>query len=218
MLVGHFAVGLLAKRAEPQISLGTAVLAAMLADFLWCLFMMAGVEQVQLRPGIGAANYWHPTNIAVSHSLLTDAIWGALFAGAFVFLRRRPRGAWFLFAAVLSHWLLDFVSHRPDMPLLPGVPRYFGLGLWTSIPLTLVVEGGIWLLALVLYARATRPARRTGTYAFWSVVILLTLAWYNNIAGPPPPNPQTAPIASLVFFSLVVAWGYWMNRLRPSAP
>jgi LexA-binding, inner membrane-associated putative hydrolase len=218
MLVGHFAVGLVAKRVEPQLSLGTTVLAAMLADFLWCLFMMAGVEQVQLRPGIGAANYWHPTNIALSHSLLMDAIWGALFAGAFVFVRRRPRGAWFLFAAVLSHWLLDFVSHRPDMPLLPGVPRYFGLGLWTSVPLTLVVEGGIWLLALVFYARATRPARRTGTYAFWSVVVLLTLAWYNNIAGPPPPNPQTAPIASLVFFSLVVAWGYWMNRLRPSAP
>jgi hypothetical protein len=218
MLVGHFAVALVAKRVEPQLSLGTTVLAAMLADFLWCLFMMAGVEQVQLRPGIGAANYWHPTNIALSHSLLMDAIWGALFAGAFVFVRRRPRGAWFLFAAVLSHWLLDFVSHRPDMPLLPGVPRYFGLGLWTSVPLTLVVEGGIWLLALVFYARATRPARRTGTYAFWSVVVLLTLAWYNNIAGPPPPNPQTAPIASLVFFSLVVAWGYWMNRLRPSAP
>ena len=116
--------------------------------------------------------------------------------------------------AVLSHWLLDFVSHKPEMPLAPGVPGYFGLGLWTSIPATVIVEGGFWLLAIILYARATHPKKRAGVYAFWSVIALLTLAWYNNIAGPPPPNPHTAPVISLVFFSLVVAWAYWVNRLR----
>jgi hypothetical protein len=88
--------------------------------------------------------------------------------------------------------------------------------LWTSVPLTVVVEGGFWLLALILYARATEPRIRAGSYAFWGVAALLTLAWYNNIAGPPPPDPHSAPFASLFFFTLLVAWAYWMNRLRPS--
>jgi hypothetical protein len=102
------------------------------------------------------------------------------------------------------------------MPLAPGVHRYFGLGLWASVPATVIVEGGFWLLAVIMYVRATRPKHWAGVYAFWPVVALLTLAWYNNVAGPPPPNPRAAPVASLVFFSLAVAWAYWMNRLRPA--
>ncbi len=216
MFVGHLAVGLVAKRIEPKLSLGTGVLAAMLVDLLWAIFLIAGIEHVHFKPGMGAGNYFDAYDIAMSHSLLMGAVWAALFAAAYFLRRHYPRGAWILFAAVLSHWFLDFVSHRPDMPLAPGVHRYFGLGLWNSIPATLIVEGGFWLVAIVLYIRATRPKNRAGVYAFWSVVALLTLAWYNNIAGPPPRNPHTAPIVSLIFFSLVVAWAYWMNRLRPA--
>ena len=74
----------------------------------------------------------------------------------------------------------------------------------------------MWLAAIVLYGRATRPRNWAGTYVFWFVVVLLTLLWYNNIAGPPPPNPSAAGISSLIFFSLTIAWAYWMNRLRPA--
>jgi len=216
MFVGHLAVGLVAKRIEPKLSLGTGVLAAMLVDLLWAIFLIAGIEHVHFKPGMGAGNYFDAYDIAMSHSLLMGAVWAALFAAAYFLRRHYPRGAWILFAAVLSHWFLDFVSHRPDMPLAPGVHRYFGLGLWNSIPATVIVEGGFWLVAIVLYARATHPKNRAGVYAFWTVVVLLTLAWYNNIAGPPPRNPHTAPIVSLIFFSLVVAWAYWMSRLRPA--
>jgi LexA-binding, inner membrane-associated putative hydrolase len=214
MLVGHLAVGMVAKRVEPKISLGTLVLAAMLVDFLWCVFMVAGIDQVQFKPGRGAANYFVPINIAMSHSLLTTVIGASVLAGAYFLRRRYPRGAWVIFAVVLSHWLLDFIAHKPDMPLAPGLPWVFGLGLWTSIPATLIVEGGFWLLAIIIYVRATRAKNRAGLYAFWVVAALLTLIWYNNIAGPPPPNPKTAGISSFIFFSLVVAWAYWMNRLR----
>lgn len=214
MLVGHFAVGLAAKRVEPSVSLGALVLAAMLADLLWCVFMVAGIEQVQFRPGMGAANYFAASNIAMSHSLLMDMLWAGLLAASYFLRRRYPRGALVLFGAVVSHWLLDWVSHRPDMPLVPGTHTYFGLGLWTSIPATVIVEGGFWLLAVVLYARATHPKKRAGVYWYWIVVAVLTLAWYNNLTGPPPPDPHTAPFVSFTFFSLAVAWAYWMDRLR----
>ena len=215
MLVGHFAVGLAAKRIQPAISLGTLVLASMLADLLWCILMFAGIEHVRFKPGIGAANYFVASDIAISLSLLMDGLWAALLATAYFLMRRNPRAAWVIFGVVLSHWLLDWISHRPDMPISPGLHRYFGLGLWNSIPAALVIEGGFWVLALILYARATHPKRRIGAYVYWAVAVVLTLAWYNNLAGPPPPNPQTAPLSSLLFFSLAVAWAYWMNRLRP---
>jgi hypothetical protein len=214
MLVGHIAAGLVAKRITPKISLGSAVMASLLPDLLWCIFLITGLEHVHFKPGRGAANYFDTSDIALSHSLLMDAMWAALFAASYFFLRRYARGAWILFAAVLSHWLLDFASHRPDMPLAPGVQKYFGLGLWTSLPATVLLEGGFWLLAIILYLRSTRTRRGAGPYVFWGMVALLTLAWYNNITGPPPPSPLAAGIASLIFFSLVVAWAYWMEKIR----
>lgn len=213
MLVGHFAVGLLAKRVEPKLSLGTLVLAAMLADFLWVIFLIAGIEHVQFKRGMGAANYIASFDVPFSHSLLMDAIWGALFATAYFLRRSYPRGAWVLFAVVLSHWLLDFVSFKNS--LAPGVHQEFGLGLWYSIPATLIVEGAFWLLAIIVYARFTHPKNRAGVFAFWIVIVVLTFAWYNNITGAPPPSVLAAGISSLIFFSLVAAWAYWMNRLRP---
>lgn len=216
MLAGHLAIGLLAKRVEPAISLGTFVLAAMLADLLWCVFMIAGMEHAQFRPGMGAANYFVASDIAMSHSLLMDTIWAALLAGAWFVWRRQPRAALVLGAAVISHWLLDLVSHRPDMPLAPRVHRYFGLGLWTSIPATVIIEGGFWLFAIVIYTRATEPRNRAAGFVFWSGAALFTLAWYSNIAGPPPRNFKAAPVVSLVFFSLMVAWACGVNCLRHS--
>jgi hypothetical protein len=216
MLVGHFAAAMIGKRIEPRLSLGTLAMAAMVPDLLWSVFLLGGIEHVQFKPGLGAANYLAATDIAWSHGLVTGAVWAALLAGAYYGRRRYQRGAWILLAVVLSHWVLDFASHRPDMPLAPGVPARFGLGLWTSVPATLLVEGGLWVSALVVYVRATRARNLAGVLVFWVVATILTLAWYNNVAGPPPPNPRVAPVFSFVFFSLIVAWAYWMNRLRPA--
>jgi cytochrome b len=77
------------------------------------------------------------------------------------------------------------------------------------------VEGGFWLFAIIIYARGAHPQKRAGAYAFWSVAALLTLIWYSNIAGPPP-DPHTMPVSSLILFTLVVAWAYWINQLRPA--
>ena len=214
MLVGHIAAAMVGKRVEPKLSFGTLVLAALLADVLWCVFMLAGIEHVQIRSGLGAANYIEVFEVPFSHSLLMDAIWAALFAGIYFWRRRYIRGAVVLFAMVLGHWLLDFVAHKDAMPIAPGLRSHVGLGLWSSVPATIIVEGGLWLLAVIIYLRATRSNGRAGVVVFWIVFLLLTLAWFNNIAGPPPPNPSTMGISSLVFFALIVVWAYWMNRLR----
>jgi hypothetical protein len=185
----------------------------MLADVLWCVFMIAGIEHVQFRPGKGAANYFAASNIEWSHSLGMDAVWAATFAGGYFLWRRSARAVWILFFAVLSHWLLDFISHRPDMPLAPGVPVHFGLGLWASLPATVILEGGFWTFAVIAYFLASHPRNWASAGAYWGGVIILTLIWYSNLTGPPPPDPHTAPIVSLIFFALSVMWAYWMNFL-----
>jgi hypothetical protein len=213
MFVGHLAVGLTAKRIEPGISLGTWMLAVMLADLILFPLLIAGLEHVHAKPGVAVNRM--VGDVPYSHSLLMDVLWAGLFAAAYFLLRRYSRGTWLLFAAVLSHWVLDVVSHRPDLLLAPGTRAVFGLGLWNSMPATLLVEGGFWLLAIVIYTRATKPKARAGAYAFWIGVVLLTLAWYGNIRSGMDPNPERAGISGLIFFSVMVAWAYWINRLRP---
>lgn len=215
MLVGHLAVGLLAKRIEPRVSLGTWTLAAFLADLVTFPLLVAGVEHFESVPG-AELNRTIGRDIVYSHSLLMNVIWGALFAAAYFLRRPYPRGAWLLFAVVVSHWVLDVLSHRPDIPLAPGMSQVYGFELWSSLPATLIVEGGFWLLALVLYARATRPKKRIGAYAFWAGVALITLVWYGNIHGGMDPNPVKAGVSGLILFALMVAWAYWINRLRPT--
>jgi hypothetical protein len=184
----------------------------MLPDLLWPIFTIAGLEYAAAR---GAAT--DVLDVAVSHSLVMVMIWSGLLAGAHWLWRRRgdprqgARASWLVFGMVLSHWLLDFTSHRHA--LAPGAGDRYGLDLWNSFPLTILVEGGFWLLALALYVRATHAARRSGLYAFWPVVAFLTVVWVTNIRkGAPPPE---AVAGSLVFFSLLVAWAFWIDRVRP---
>ena len=223
MLVGHFAAAfgakcLVAKRTEPSPSLGTLVFAALFADVLAFTLVASGIERFRIAADVHT-NRLIGENIVYSHSLLMDIVLGGLLALAYYLWRRHARGAWILFAAVVSHWILDMVSHRPDLRIGPGIPGVFGLGLWNSIPATLVVEGGVWLCAIILYVRATRANSRTGTYVFWGGIAMLTLAWIGNISAPPSQGRSAVASAlpSLIFFGGAIGWAYWMDRARSSS-
>jgi hypothetical protein len=211
MLIGHFAVGLAAKRVAPKVSVGTLVLAAVVADLLFWLFILLGVEHVRVQPGITATNALDLYDIPISHSLLMDIVWAGLLGTTYFFRDRYPRGAWVPFIVVLSHWLLDFVSHRPDMPLAPGMHTYVGLGLYNSRRGIFIVEGLLWVFGVIIYAKVTSPKNRAGLFGFWGVVVLLTVLWIGTLSGNPPSNLRAAGISSLIFFLCVVAWAYWMN-------
>ena len=215
MFVGHLAVGFAGKRFAPKTSLGTLLIAAQLPDILWSIFLITGVEHARIVPGITAASPLDLYDFPVSHSLLLDFIWAFAFAGLYFLVKRYARGAWVLLLAVLSHWVLDFVSHRPDMPLAPGLPWKHGLGVWNSVPLTFAVEGGLWLLGIAVYLRATMSSDRLGTYAFWPVIAVLTAIWIGSIVGNPPPDVRAVALGNLLT-GAVFAWAYWIDRHRPT--
>jgi hypothetical protein len=215
MFIGHYAVALAAKKVAPKVSLGTLFLSVQLLDLLWPLFLLLGPEHVRIDPGNTAFTPLDLYDYPISHSLLTVLGWSLGFALIYYFTRRYPRGAWILGFGVLSHWVLDFITHRPDMPISPGAKIYVGLGLWNSIVGTILVEGALFVVGVVLYARSTIAVDRTGRYAFWALIGFFALGWIVNMLSPPPPNETMLAIGGLVFW-LIVPWGFWIDRHRKS--
>ena len=213
MFLGHYGVAFAARRAAPRMSLGTLTLAAQWLDELWPILLLAGVEHVRVVPGLMRASpadfVWYP----YSHSLAMAIVWGALFALIYFAARRDRRSALIVGGAVVSHWLLDLPMHRPDLPLWPGSRILLGAGAWNSIPLTILLEGGVFVLGLWLYLRSTRATDRTGTWSLWAMVAVLVAIFASGFFNPPPPSEHTVAVATLMIW-LFVPWSYWIDRHR----
>jgi hypothetical protein len=217
VFIGHFGVALAAKRIAPRTSLGTLVMAAQFVDLIWPVFLLLSIERVIVAPGTTAVTPLDFLNYPLSHSLLADLGWASLFAGIYKLVKHDSRGAICLWFVVISHWLLDALTHRPDLPLYPGSRTYVGLGLWNSVFWTIIVEGAIFLIGAGIYSRATHPRDRVGAFAFRSFVSLLVLIYLMNIFGSPPPSEKAVAWGSFSLW-LLVLWAYWLDRHRLQGP
>jgi FtsH-binding integral membrane protein len=213
MFIGHYGVGFGAKTAAPRTSLGTLFLAAQFVDLLWPTLLLLGLEHVAIVPGITRVTPLDFEDYPISHSLLAVVVWAALFAGVYFLVRRYRTGAVVCGLALVSHWILDLLVHRPDLPLAPGSSARLGLGLWNSLPATLALELTIFGLGLFFYLRTTRAADRTGSVALWALVGFLLLVYAGNILGPPPPSAIAIAWAGQSQW-LLIAWAYWIDRHR----
>ena len=213
MFIGHFGVALAAKKVTPRISLGTLVMAAQFTDLLWPIFLLLGIEKVVIAPGNTVVTPLDFISYPLSHSLLANLGWASLFAGIYKLVKHNSRGALCLWFVLMSHWILDALTHRADLPLYPGSSTYVGLGLWNSRLGTILVEGAIFMLGVMLYSNATRPRDRIGIYAFRTFVALLVLFYVANLFGPPPPSSKAVALGSLSLW-LLVMWAYWFDRHR----
>jgi membrane-bound metal-dependent hydrolase YbcI (DUF457 family) len=216
MFIGHYAVPFAAKKAAPEVSLGTLFIASQFLDLIWPVFLLLGIETVKIDPGNTVFTPLDLHDYPYTHSLLMAIIWSLCFGGVYYFMKKNLRGAVILGLAVISHWILDFIVHRPDMPLYPGSTTYVGLGLWNSFSATLIIEGIFFIFAVLLYARLTRANDKTGQYAFWILIVLLLIIYLTNAFGPPPPDEKSIAWLGLSQW-LFVPWMYWIDRHRQLA-
>jgi len=214
MFIGHAAAGFASKRLAPRASLAWLLAAPWLLDLLWPVFLLTGVERVRIDPGNTAVTPLDFVSYPWSHSLVMALVWSALFGAAYRRLTRDSRGAWIVGALVASHWVLDLVVHRADLPLVPGLPLKVGLGLWNSVVGTLAVEGGLFTLGLAIYLWATRARDLQGTIGLWALVVFLLGMYAANLGGPPPPNSSAIAWVTLAFGALLVPWAMWIERHR----
>jgi hypothetical protein len=212
MFVGHLAAALAGTKVEPRVPLGASVAAAFGIDLLWPVLLLAGAETVRIDQGNTAFTHLAFDAYPWSHSLVAVLVWSSL---VFVLGRWRlgsTRAGGLLGGLVLSHWLLDFVVHRPDLPLWPAGPKVV-LGLWNSIPGTFLFEGLFLAAGLVLYLRS-RPAESTGgRVALASLVGLCVLIWASQPWAAPPPSETAVALVGIALW-LLPPWAQWADRGR----
>lgn len=216
MFIGHYAVGFAAKPFAPKTSLGFLIAAPLFLDLLWPVFLLLGIEHGHLIPDaetpflrLGLDDYPR------SHSLVMSLVWSLLCGGVYWLVTKYGRGAIAIGIGVFSHWVLDFVTHRPDMQIYPGGGPKVGLGLWHSTIGTIAAESVLFIIGVALYARTTRARDRVGTFSFWGFVVLLVLGYVASIVSPAPPDMKSVAIGAMVGW-VILLWPRWFDRHRES--
>lgn len=217
MFIGHYALAFGAKRYAPAVSLGTLFMACQFADLLWPTLVVLGIERVEVDPGNTAVTPLNFVSYPYSHSMMMLVIWSAVFALAYRTIKGwRPNAIAVVATLVFSHFVLDFVTHRPDLPLTLTGSERVGLGLWNSPIATLSVEVALFAAGTAIYVIVTRARDRVGSLGLWALIGSLSAIYVAAIFGPPPPSASAVAMAGHLSW-LFVAWAYWVDKHRISA-
>jgi membrane-bound metal-dependent hydrolase YbcI (DUF457 family) len=216
MFIGHFAVGFGLKRVAPRVSLGLLIASTAWADILWTVFLLLGWEHARIAVGDTRFTPLDLYDYPWSHSLVMLVAWASGLALIYRAWKKDWAGAVAIWIGVVSHWVLDWVTHRADMPLYPHGPKY-GLGLWNSIAGTMIVEFILFAGGVSIYARATRARDRIGRFGFWAYVAILVLLYLGDRFGGPPENMRDIAITGLIATVVLAGWPWWFDRHREPA-
>jgi hypothetical protein len=213
MFIGHFAAALAAKKIDNKPSLGVTVIAAQWLDLLWPVLLLTGTEKVMINNDPAAAIPLSFTDYPISHSLLMVLVWSLLFGSIYFIFSKNLKSSILIGALVLSHWVLDWLVHVPDLPLSPFGKTKVGLGLWNYKYLELAVELLFFAAAVYLYLQTTAANNKKGAIGFWSLIIFLVVVHVMNFFGPPPPAVTPVVITGLSQW-LLVWWVWWADKNR----
>ncbi len=215
MFVGHYGPSFAAKALKQSIPLWILFIAVQWVDVMWSVLVLLGIEKVRIVPGITATNPLDLYYMPYTHSLLAAILWSL---GAAVAYRAVPKpGSWvtagIVGAAVFSHWVLDLLVHRPDLPLYDDTLKV-GLGLWNYPVLAFALEAALLFGGMYLYVRNTRSVARGGRYGMWIFGIAMLGVQSTVFFGPPPPSDKAAAIMALVAYGVFAGVAYWLERKR----
>jgi uncharacterized membrane protein len=213
MFAGHIGVALAAARIEPRVNVGMFAAASLLLDlFLW-LFILVGWESVAI-PADFPQTHQPQFVFPYSHGLLASFVWSTL-AGALMFLLpkiragEKSRSAILVAGVVLSHWLLDALVHRPELPVTGAASHLVGLGLWNDMPVALLVEAALVLVGTLLFllSRGLSRPKKLALAALNLLVLAFTVA--GMTVAPPPPSAAAmagSSLATIVLVCVLIGW------------
>lgn len=210
MFIGHFALAYGAKKIDTLPSLAIMFIAVQFLDLLWPIFVLTGIESFEIEVGYTALTPLNFTNYPYSHSLLMTILWAALFAVVYYLFTKQKKGSLLLGALVISHWILDFITHAPDLPLTPFGDLKVGLGLWNMPTVAIIVETALFFVGVYIYVRVVKPKRKI---AFWSLIVFFLLVHFMNIFGPPPPSTDAVAWSAVLMWIMVI-WAWWIERKK----
>lgn len=217
MFIGHYAIGFASKRLAPETSLAALFIASLWMDLLWPVLLLLGIEKVTILPGITAVSPFDFEYYPFSHSLIAAFIWAILSGALYFALRRSLRSATVIGALVLSHWLLDLIVHRPDLPILFTGEARLGLGLWNSVAGTILVEGGLFIAGVYLYLSSTSAINKKGKYGPWALAGLFVFIYAGQFSGTTPPSQTVVAVTGLLQW-LFIIFAYWIDKNRAAPP
>jgi hypothetical protein len=213
MFVGHYGVSYVAKRIDDSIPLWVLFVAVQLVDILWAPLVLLGVEKARIVPGFTATNPLDLYYMPYTHSLVAALLWSAVAVVAYRLLARRSgRGGSLLVGlAVFSHWVLDFVVHRPDLPLYDNAAKV-GLGLWDRPALAFGLEAALLLGGLALFL-SRRPARSVPLVVFGLLMLTIQATVF---FGPPPASGAAIAATALAAYGVFALVIWWLADRRPA--
>ena len=213
MFIGHFAIGLLARKKETQPSLALMFVAVQFLDLLWPVLVLMGIESLAIDPGNTKLTHLDFEYYPYSHSLLMALVWSVLFGVVYYVFKKNRNGALLLGGLVFSHWVLDLITHRPDLPLSPFSETKVGFGLWNYPVAEIILELAIFGLGAFLYYKSPCFKRKI---AFWLLVLFLLVVHLMNLFGPPPPDTLAVAWSANLMW-LIVLWAWWIEKKKKSS-
>ena len=210
MFVGHYSVSLAGKKVASAVPLAVLFLAVQLLDIGWSILVLLGIEKVRIVPGITATNPLDLYYMPYTHSLIAALLWAGAAWLLYRWLKRRSsaREGAVVAGAVFSHWVLDFIVHRPDLPLY-GNSVKVGLGLWNHAAIALALEAALLFGGLAWYLRASRRRGR----GFWIFALIMVAIQVYVFFGPPPTSPKAAAVTALIAYVAFAAVAGRLDRI-----
>jgi hypothetical protein len=195
MVAGHFGLAAGIKKIAPRLPLWSLLLATFFLDVVFIFFAASGLEKIiPVDPSNPNAYGGSVIHAYYTHSLIGALLISAI-AGLFAGWRWGQRGGYVIAGVVFSHWILDLLVHRPDLPILPGnlgnLPL-LGFGLWQYPAISAILElalviGGTWFYYRAAMhaaeASASQEQRRRAMTSTVGVAVLLLLLLASNVLG-----------------------------------
>eukprot|EP00698_Gefionella_okellyi_P003849 TRINITY_DN13571_c0_g1_i1.p1 TRINITY_DN13571_c0_g1~~TRINITY_DN13571_c0_g1_i1.p1 ORF type:complete len:236 (+),score=38.46 TRINITY_DN13571_c0_g1_i1:1-708(+) len=203
MFIGHFGFALIATYISPEVSFGWLWAAALLPDLVLPFTKLLGLDGTGILVNSHLFMPLDLYSIGWSHSFVTSVAQAIALALVFRIATGRKRSSSVIAWLVMSHWIGDAITHRPDLPLYPGATLKLGLGLWDYKAAAILTEVALLLAGLRSLLSAHKIRTKGGMVALIAHMTVLGVLFLVSVLLPPPQR-------DIEWFDMFQAVGMWL--------